>query len=181
MLIEDKKNLIEDKKKLDVDKDDLKERIHKLELEKHMIQSKLVAIVNMRSLFETMLAIWLPKKSPTTASKELVTNLILDGKSKLTPKARQFLIDLEGSSSGESSVVNELKDLYHELSKKLHFPDIQDTGFFCGGPMPLRAATGIAILMLQKERPAFKMNIRYCDENYKVLALITCGTVQKQY
>jgi hypothetical protein len=168
--MEDKKNLMEDKAYL-------KKIINELELEKKVLESKLVAIVNMRSLIENLLSIWKPGLMSTAASQKLVSEHILkDG--KLTPGAMQFLVQLEGSSTKTKPVVHELNDLYHELSKKLHYPDLPGTGFFCGGEMPLRAAVGIVLLTLQRET-GFKANIRYCNEDYQPTAVLRGGKVFK--
>ena len=133
----------------------------------------------MRSLLEVMLVIQYPNKTTTASSKLLVSELILDSSGRLNKDAKRFLIELEGNYSNEASVVNELKDIYHELSKQVHFPDIPGTGFFCGGKMPLRAAMGISLVMLQKLNPAFKMYIRYCDEKFEETAILQHGKVKK--
>jgi hypothetical protein len=131
----------------------------------------------MRSLIENLLSIWKPGLTSTAASKKLVSEHILKD-DKLTPEAMQFLVQLEGSSVRTNPVVNELKDIYHELSKKLHYPDLPGTGFFCGGEMPLRAAVGIVLLTLQRET-GFKAKICYCDEDYKPTADLLGGKVFK--
>ena len=53
-----------------------------------------------------------------------------------------------------SSVKKELKDLYHELSKPAHSDmEIEGAeGLYVAGDFPLRAAVGVTILALQRER-----------------------------
>jgi hypothetical protein len=176
-LIEDKKNLIEDKKHLMEDKAYFKNKNVKLELEIKILESKLVAVVNMRSLIETLLSIWKPGESETASSKKLVSEHILKD-DKLNAVATRFLIELEGNSTKTKPIVNELNDLYYELSKKLHYPDLPGIGFFCGGEMPLRAAVGIVLLILQRET-GFEASIRYCNEEYEEIAVLRHGKVFK--
>jgi hypothetical protein len=118
-------------------------------------------------------------ETSTASSKKLVRDHIFERNGKLRKEKLQYLIDLEGNSSNENHVVSDLKDVYHELSKPLHFPFISGTGLFCGGKMPLRAAVGISILTLQKLYPAFKMSVRYCDENFKDIAVLQGGKIMK--
>jgi hypothetical protein len=171
-------SLMEDKKHLMEDKAYFRMKNVELELEIKILESKLVAVVNMRSLIETLLSIWKPGESATASSKKLVSEHILkDG--KLNADATRFLIELEGNSTKTKPIVNELNDLYHELSKKLHYPDLPGIGFFCGGEMPLRAAVGIVLLMLQRET-GFKAKIHYCNEDYEKIAVLQGGKVHKE-
>jgi hypothetical protein len=76
------------------------------------------------------------------------------------------------------NVAKDVKDVYHELSKQIHYPEISDTGLICAGSLPLRAAVGLAFLQLQRlsdEKKLFR--IKYADQNYIVQKVLISGSI----
>jgi hypothetical protein len=91
------------------------------------------------------------------------------------------LLEIEGAVQ-PATVAKELESLYHELSKDIHYPEVSDTGFICGGNLPLRAAVALAMLKLQQLVPENrKFVIKYADETYKVKKRLMSGAVIKPY
>lgn len=136
-----------------------------------------------RMIFENLLQLWSPGTSYTAASKQLVEEHLFE-KGSATPRlnqdAKKKLLKLENSTVIVNNVARELADLYHELSKKIHYPDdIKGRGFFCGGNLPLRAALGMAILKLQElVIHKFKdIEVIYCDERYVPKCKLLGGNV----
>jgi len=156
----------------------LKQEIAKKDAEILRVRSEKAAITSMRAILEAMLKLWRPNASHTAAYKEL-SKLMLDDKGDLTKECSDDLKKLEGETVKAIHVASEIKDLYHELSKIVHYPQIDDTGMIVGGNLPLRAAVGMAFLMLQRQCDEAKLFvIVYADENYKKTSYLQSGSVR---
>jgi len=174
----DKEFLAKVMESLVADKDDLKQEIAKKDAEILRVRSEKAAITSMRAILEAMLKLWRPNASHTAAYKEL-SKLMLDDKGDLTKECSDDLKKLEGETVKAIHVASEIKDLYHELSKIVHYPQIDDTGMIVGGNLPLRAAVGMAFLMLQRQCDEAKLFvIVYADENYKKTNYLQSGSVR---
>jgi hypothetical protein len=132
----------------------------------------------MRAILEAMLRLWRPHASSTDSYKEL-SMLMLDDKGDLTRNCLEDLRKLEGNKVKAFHVASEIKDLYHELSKIFHYREIDGAGMVVGGTLPLRAAVGIAFLLLSyniriKKAAQFVLLIRVCDDESLSFITLSC-------
>ena len=133
-----------------------------------------------------------PKDPPTIASSKFCWETLIqesvDKKGNkgvtLKPRGLELLKELEPEQNEfiKQSVASELKDLYHELSKPLHFADPVERGLHISGRLPLRAAIPLFVLQAQAKK---NHPIVYCytDEKGQTLKILQNGHVtqpQKQ-
>jgi hypothetical protein len=154
----------------------LETKILHLEAEVVQLRSRHEAVFTMRPLIESSLAQLMPRLSTTQAMKKFVSDNFFTSDGKLNSRARELLSQLEGNSLKKAEAVRtELSVLYHELSKSFHFPELRDkTGLVCGGPMPLRAATAMVLLELQRKK-LIPYPIHYMNEQYMPLRILCEG------
>jgi vacuolar-type H+-ATPase subunit H len=143
-----------------------------------LLRSEKLAIVSMRAVLEVMLRLWKPNESPTKSSQDLCKEMLDNGKF-LSKECLEDLQKLEvGGAVSPLSVVSEIKDMYHELSKQIHYPEVADTGIICGGSLPLRVAVGLAFLKLQRlSNENKRFQIKYVNNEYKVQKVLRNGEV----
>jgi len=74
---------------------------------------------------------------------------------KLTPWAKEKLVDLEGearATKDEKNVADELADIYRSLCNEVHFMvPSKIAGLRCSGKFPLRAASALVFLFAQEK------------------------------
>lgn len=137
--------------------------------------AKYRAVLEIRSVIEIMLRNWKPQLNSTEASALLVKDHFLEDPKdpqslQLKEEWLKILKDLEGAGVDSKSVVKDLKDFYHEVSKPIHYPEVAGTkGILIGGTFPLRAAKAMMVLALQTVCKENKnIVIKYCtNENYE--------------
>ena len=66
--------------------------------------------------------------------------------------------------------------MIHELSKEIHYPQLKETGFVCGGKEPLGAAVGVATCILQM-RGGLTFDVVFVDDQFKRKAVLKQGEV----
>lgn len=141
--------------------------------EKLQLEAKAVAILCNRHLVEMGLHKLYPAKSMTKGYDEYAQKLLLND--ALSGTALAFLESLP-SSAKQTDVAREFKSLIHELSKDIHYPELEETGFVCGGPDPLGSAVAVAVLQLQADG-ALDMDVIFVDFNFKRKAVLSKGNV----
>lgn len=115
--------------------------------------------------------------SVTQMFEKEVTSMFELNSSKLTPEWKNKLYLLEASAN-PSSIALELKSLFHLLSKKHHYPALQESGMVIGGEFPMRAAIALFTLHLQKQKLlSDKISFKYADEKYTVKADLLNGEI----
>ena len=145
---------------------------NKLQTETLARESEIRAIATMRPFIELGCCNYTNNKNSTFSVQEFVKKELHD-----TEWLNARLTELEGNSLMLPVVKKELSDLYHELSKQIHHPELQNMkGFVCGGAKPLRLATALALLKLQ-ELNFLSYEITYADESYKPLKSLRGGKV----
>jgi len=184
--IKDKEKALEikDKEKALLKKDlaQLEKDLHRMTAEKLHGEARYASILCNRFLLEEGLLKLYPKLSLTEGYKKFSPNLLKaqkKGRPTMTPSAKQILQNLTQVSrhaAQQRDVVKDLRDLVHELSKDIHYPELKRTGFLCGGKQPLGAAVAVALCELQAKK-ALDMNITYVDGKFKEGALLSAGLV----
>ena len=145
---------------------------NKLQTETLARESEIRGIATMRPFIELGCCNYTNNKNSTFSVQEFVKKELHD-----TEWLNARLTELEGNSLMLPVVKKELSDLYHELSKQIHHPELQNMkGFVCGGAKPLRLATALALLKLQ-ELNFLSYEITYADESYKPLKSLRGGKV----
>ncbi|KAH9259658.1 hypothetical protein BASA81_002080 [Batrachochytrium salamandrivorans] len=157
----------------------------KLEGELLLAKSQLRATEAMRPIVEILSKMAFPAAT-STLSVQAICNSLVQG-TKLNHRAQAWLNQLEGPHIDSKNVINELRDLYRELSKDHHYVDLANTplpsGLVCGGKLPLRAAAALVVLEAQTllaNTPAGTLpreDIFYTNENGKQLHVLRRGTV----
>jgi hypothetical protein len=161
-------------------KDELLEHARKemlrLETELAVERSKYEAILTMRPLLEHGLVAWGGDTNTTNGLKRFLTQKVYKN-GNLSPDTLAWINALEGPGTDTSAVKRNLDDLFHELSKLHHHPKLQHVkGLVCGGNFPLRTATAVVLLALQKES-AIRVDIQYMDESYVLKGHLKGGVV----
>ncbi len=136
----------------------------------------------MRPIIQVGVFSLFPKEiCPTEACKKLVRKLVVDD-TTLQEEARKDLVALEGNNNCERDVAKILSDIWSELSKIVHCEPLTDEiGFHCGGIMPLRAASALMILQLQKDGQLADYGvIKYANKRFEVKAFLQHGNVKEK-
>ena len=126
-------------------------------------------------------AVNLAKSSYTMQYEQLRDSRLLFDKNKMRDRCKAWLRELNdlGIYSKEMSVVNEMKDLYHELSTRIHHPrGLIAPGIYIGGEQPLTSALSLAMLTLQKEGHC-QLQLNVLDEQYQARCKLVDGQVKQ--
>ncbi|KAH9254483.1 hypothetical protein BASA81_007596 [Batrachochytrium salamandrivorans] len=121
-----------------------------------------------------------PSPSATQSVKRLCNGLVQG--SALVAHAQVWLSQLESQTVDQRSVVKELQNLHHELSRDHHYVDMTKSSLR-SGELPLRAAVALAILEAQRllaNTPAGTLpheDVFYTDENGQQLHVLHNSTV----
>jgi len=125
-----------------------------------------------------------PKDPPTIASSKFCWETLIqesvDKKGNkgvtLKPRGLELLKELEPEQNEfiKQSVATELKDLYDELRKPLHFADPVEKGLHIAGPLPLRAAIALVVLQAQAKKN-HPRGYFYTDEKGQTLKVLQMG------
>ena len=149
----------------------------KLEAELLAKESELRAVATMRPLIELGCCKYAKTTNSTVAVQTFVQNELDNQNSTQKKWLTDTLTALEGNAMMLSDVKREFTDLYHELSKKIHHPELKIAkGFVCGGDAPLRIATALVLLKLQ-DLKLLSYEITYADESYRPLKQLVGGVV----
>lgn len=181
-LLESKQETIASMKELNaVLKNDLEEKTRELAVINQQLlaaNAKTQGIVCVRALIELGARALYPAVTATQAVQNVVAAGNLLNGNKLQQDAENDLTALEGNALEKQGVASELKDMYHELSKEIHHPDLGEngTGLYCGGRLPSRAAAAIMILELQRKNQ-LRFDVKYCDEHFHVKKTLRGGNV----
>jgi len=155
--------------------------IFRLENDQLVERRKYSAILCNRHLLEMGLRRFSPGERMTRAYKEFATTHLFEKWGRtLMPKAKQVLTDIvnvTGLSVASEDVARDLKDLVHELSKDIHYPLMNETGFLCGGREPTGAAAAVALCILQANG-CLDGDVIFVNSNYQKCAILTAGTIQ---
>ena len=151
----------------------------RLQLEVARAQAQTLAVVQTRVLVGWAAVTVFPLKTPTEATKEL-TKLVKSQNNKLSVEAKQWLDDLSGghaSAGDEQAVCKEMIQIYHQLSKDVHYIKDATPGLYIGADhFPTRAASAIHILKAQN-LGTFTQPVYYCDVNYDPVFELLGGKV----
>ena len=149
----------------------------KLEAELLAKESELRAVATMRPLIELGCCKYAKTSNSTVAVQTFVQNELDNQNSTQKKWLTDTLTALEGNAMMLSDVKREFTDLYHELLKKIHHPELKIAkGFVCGGDAPLRIATALVLLKLQ-DLKLLSYEITYADESYRPLKQLVGGVV----
>jgi len=154
--------------------------IFRLENDQLVERRKYSAILCNRHLLEMGLRRFSPGERMTRAYKEFANTHLFEKWGTLMPKAKQVLTDIvnvTGLSVASEDVARDLKDLVHELSKDIHYPLMNETGFLCGGREPTGAAAAVALCILQANG-CLDGDVIFVNSNYQKCAILTAGTIQ---
>ena len=156
---------------------DEKERIIlPLQIEVLARQSELRAIATMRPLLELYCCQFIGTTNRSAAVQNFINAVLLQNQNQRQWVENQVQA-LEGNTLLLADVKRELADLYHELSKQIHHPELKRlTGFVCGGAAPVRIATALVLLKLQQVN-ALPYDITYADEHYQKKSRLVAGNV----
>jgi hypothetical protein len=144
---------------------------------------KIQAVCDMRSLVEVLAreskaavaALGMPNCKSVTAITAAVTARLAGPDGKLTPHGRKLLAQLREPSVKEIAVGKELNNIYHKLYEPVHHPLLPEAGFYCGGVLPLRAATAMTIMEMQELSKSKEFTTAYCDESFRPRLLLKNG------
>jgi len=158
---------------------ELEKDLVRLDHEKLSDEARSAAVLCNRHLLEVGLRKMYPKKSLTAAYIAFRDAELLQyerhQKQTLSSQAKECLTSLTNTAN-EQDVARELADLIHELSKEIHYPQLKETGFVCGGKEPLGAAVGVATCILQK-LSGLPFDVVFVDDKFKRKAVLKQGKV----
>jgi len=137
------------------------------------LEAQSAAVLCNRHLLEVGLFSMYPGHTLTAAYRQFLPLLVTAGTLTTDSKA---ILDTLPTGAKERAVANELQDLVHELSKAIHYPDLKETGFVCGGQQPLGPAVAIAVAALQRGGH-IPFKVMYVDGDFTHTANLTNGSV----
>eukprot|EP00930_Biecheleria_cincta_P104242 TRINITY_DN9643_c0_g1_i5.p1 TRINITY_DN9643_c0_g1~~TRINITY_DN9643_c0_g1_i5.p1 ORF type:complete len:275 (-),score=50.34 TRINITY_DN9643_c0_g1_i5:86-910(-) len=155
----------------------LEKELTRVQHEKLQAQAAHSAVLCNRHLLEVGLQKNSPKKSLSRAYLDFCRTELLDADGSLKGTAKQLLQDLAVDTK-PADVAKELKDLIHELSKEIHYPQLKETGFVCGGRPPLGPAVAVAVCHLQSAG-SLPFNVTFVDGDFRKLSVLSQGRVIK--
>lgn len=161
--------------------------IAKLELEAASTTAKISAVFSMRVLLQSYLGTLYPSMALAPAFREFDAALFKN-KTTFTPTEETIEVcdSLSISARSRPDVMKELASLIHGLSKQLHYPTAKfrdATGFYCAGDSPLREATAVALVVVQKKVAlvaplADIFDITLCDSSGQPIKRLVKGRVE---
>ncbi len=137
------------------------------------LEAQSAAVLCNRHLLEVGLFSMYPGHTLTAAYRQFLPLLVTAGTLTTDSKA---ILDTLPTGAKERAVANELQDLVHERSKAIHYPDLKETGFVCGGQQPLGPAVAIAVAALQRGGH-IPFKVMYVDGDFTHTANLTNGSV----
>lgn len=158
------------------------ERIVKLEAKLLKTESMHAALTTMRPVLEVYVGLLFPRTT-LTVGLEQIANMCVDSrgsKPRLRAAACRKLDLLEGRQV--PGIAKALLSLMTRLSEAHHHAN-QRNGFVCGGDLPVRAATGIALataqemLVAQNKLRYADFRIDYCNDAWQVTSSFNDGTI----
>ncbi|CAE7729801.1 unnamed protein product [Symbiodinium sp. CCMP2592] len=159
----------------------------KLRLEAELLgtKSRFSAILCNRFLIETGLINLYPTSTLSKGYRTFKTQL-MQKKTKgqgprLTLQGRTLfncIVNQTNMTTKQTHVATELDDLIHHLSSDIHYPELDHTGFVCGGKQPPQAiAIAMAVCYLQVKKQLHQ-RVVFLDQNYSPVATLVDGTIQ---
>ncbi|CAE7945189.1 unnamed protein product [Symbiodinium necroappetens] len=158
----------------------------KLRLETELLstKSRFSAILCNRFLIETGLINLYPKSTLSKGYRTFKAQLMQKTKGqgpRLTLQGRTLfncIVNQTNVTAKQIHVATELDDLIHHLSSDIHYPELDHTGFVCGGKQPPQAiAIAMAVCYLQVKKQLHQ-RVVFLDQNYSPVATLVDGTIQ---
>jgi len=159
-------------------------RIHELQAEKLDEQRRYCAVLCNRFLLEMGLRKYSPGQRMIQAYRDFSKAYIFtkSKRKRLTQQAEQVSKALNNATTttnvGQKDLMTELENLVHQLSRDIHYPAINETGFVCGGKDPTGQAVAVALCMLQAQQH-LQDELIFVDAHYEPCATLKGGVVQQ--